>query len=1234
MRSSFAFFVLLIFSFYLVFGGSPSVRNSSAHDVAEQSAFDKREAAYRANNLGVALLEQYKAKEASETFTRALVLKPDLLIARINLSIALYYLPDAEGAKREAQKALTQDENAPQPHYLLGLIARSQNRFEEAVAGFQKVLKGDPADVGANINVGQILVQQKKHDEAISAFRRAIEAEPYNETALYNLGLLLTRTGKRDEGQRLIRRFQQLKQSGAGTALGTNYLESGHYAEAVVSTGAERDLVDRATPDAKFVKGNGAGLPAIANPMQKTEILGRVFRQSDFEDLVKSEAGQRYLVAGLGGSAVLFDYDGDGPLDLFFVTPTDQHLYRNERGRFVEITKDAGALAEKVKGVGISAVAGDYDNDGKPDLFVFRFGNLSLYHNDGKGKFSDVTVASGIPVYPFLTCSVAFVDVDHDGDLDIFIAGLADLSKPPPGGEVKVVVFPSSLAGAPNMLLRNNGNGRFTDITSTAKVGSVGHAVAVVPTDFDNRRDVDLLVVNYDTAPDLFSNQRDGSFRNVAREAGLDTPPGWNCVSVSSGDVNKDGFTDLFIARATGPGLWATSDGKRHFKLGAAPSGFKGSSAAQFIDYDNDGLLDLVTVSARGLQVSRNLGDGWMEVTDQAVARELRQGADDHDGALRLSLASGDLDGDGDTDLILRGPGGLIFARNDGGNRNHSVRVNLKGRVSNRSAIEAKVEMRAGSLWQKLETYSASPAPAPADLIFGLGKREAPDAVRVLWPAGIVQAETEFPASAGGRLRLDITELDRKPSSCPYLYAWNGERFEFVTDFMGGGEMGYLEEPGRYNKPDPEEYVRIRGDQLNEKDGRYELRVTNELEEAMFVDRLQLLVVTHPVDTQVYPNEGMTEPPKPFKLFVTQNAQPPLGAIDDHGKDVLDLISRLDRRWPDDFRVGRIRGYAEEHALTLRLTDAGSADVPSAPARRSLTEKNKEPGTERLSLSAHLGGRAANAKRRARINSRSVLLLTGWTDYAWSSDNVAAAQAGKAMKPPALQVRDAKGNWRTVVDDIGIPVGRPQTVTVDLTNKFLSANREVRIVTNMRVYWDQILFDSSGGDAPAQIARLDPARADLKWRGFSAELTPDNREPFGYDYARVSFTSPWKVMTGRYTREGDVRELLLQSDDMFAICRPGDEISLSFDARTLGPLPAGWTRTFLLYSDGFSKEMDINSASPDQVAPLPFHGMSRYPYAWPEHYPLTEARERYIEKYNTRVVTSPVPLIESFILQR
>ena len=148
--------------------------------------------------------------------------------------------------------------------------------------------------------------------------------------------------------------------------------------------------------------------------------------------------------------------------------------------------------------------------------------------------------------------------------------------------------------------------------------------------------------------------------------------------------------------------------------------------------------------------------------------------------------------------------------------------------------------------------------------------------------------------------------------------------------------------------------------------------------------------------------------------------------------------------------------------------------------------------------------------------------------------------------------------------------------------------------------------------------------AELRPRGFSAEVTPDGREPFGYDYSRVSEASPWKTLTGRYTRFGDVRELLAGADDMFVVSSPGDELSISFDAAALKPLPRGWARTFLLYAEGYSKEMDINSASPHEVAPLPFRRMKGYPYAAPEAYPSTPAHRAYVERYNTRVVADTI----------
>src|SRR4030095_15932067 len=668
-------------------------------------------------------------------------------------------------------------------------------------------------------------------------------------------------------------------------------------------------------------------------------MLRASFRSNELNDLKRKS-----IVTSLGGSTTLFDFDGDGDLDLFWVSATEQHLYRNDAGKLIDVTAAVGALS-KAAGLNVGAIAGDYDNDGRTDLFLVRDGGFALYHNDGAGKFSDVSATAGLPPYPFLPGSVAFVDLDHDGDLDLFIGGLVDLTKTP---KLEEPVFPNDFNAAPNMLLRNDGNGKFTDITPAAKVDELGHVVAIIPTDFNNRRDIDLFVVSYGKAPALFSNQRDGTFRNVASEVGLPAVGNWSCAA--AGDLNKDGYTDFFLGRADGPGVFAMSDGHEKFKTANALDSSAQARSAQFVDYDNDGLLDCLVLTDNGVHILRNLGNSWDDVTTRAISSEL---SEEKLSDSRL-FSSVDLDNDGNEDFFtLAASGQLRTAHNSGSNGNRALRAILTGKVSNLSGLGAKLEARAGSPVQKLESYSAWPSPAPADLTFGLCKRAAVDRVGILWPAGIVQAETEIPKSKSLLFTLNVIELDRKPSSCPFLYTWNGERFEFITDFMGGGEMGYLEEPGRHNKPDPVEYVRIRGDQLKERDGRYQLRVTNELEETLYADQFYLIAVDHPDDVEIYPNEGMTDPPRLYKLFTTKQSHPPFSAVDNHGADVLDPITKLDRRYPDDFDLHRIRGYAEQHTLTMNLGE------PS--------------------------------------KGRTLLLLTGWTDYAWSSDNVAASQSRKNM---------------------------------------------------------------------------------------------------------------------------------------------------------------------------------------------------------------------------------------------
>jgi hypothetical protein len=695
--------------------------------------------------------------------------------------------------------------------------------------------------------------------------------------------------------------------------------------------------------------------------------------------------------------------------------------------------------------------------------------------------------------------------------------------------------------------------------------GGSGAGVSAAATDFDNDRDVDVAVAIPETGADVLLNRRDSSYEDLA--AGLGAP----ALSAANGlivvDADKDGMMDLLVSSGSGPRLLANRLGHKDEEVAAfsTAAGSTPTEAVAVTDADNDGFLDAALLTGSGVGLARNLGGGrWADVSEAGKLNAAGVGA----GAAGLDAA--DLDGDGDQDLVA----GATVLRNQGGGANKQVVIALKGLGDNRFGAGTKVEIRAGTLWQRFEAGTNG-----LPLAMGLGTHEKVDAVRMLWMGGVLQDEIEVETGKP----FEIAQLDRKGTSCPILYAWAGEAIRCVTDFLGGSAYGYLEEAGRWSIPDTDEYVKIRADQLVARDGVWDLRLVNQLEEVIVFDRAQLLVVDHPASVEVYPNERLMPAPPypPYRLYTAADAAPPAWARDEAGRDMTDVVTADDRRTVDTFELLPPKGYARPHALVLGL-----------------------------------GERAAQAGRAGQL----LLLLDGWIDYADSSSNTAAGQAGLVLVPPSLEARRPGGAWRTVIASTGFPAGLPKTMTLDLTGLLKPGETEVRLSTSMRIYWDRVRVATGGSGAETRVTRLDPMRADLAFLGYPRPVSPDGRKPFAYDYSRIASSAPWKSHAGAYTRFGDVRPLLASVDDRYVVTRNGDQLALAFDANAAPPLPEGWTRDFLLFADGFGKDMDPNSATPAMVGPLPYHGMPGYPYPDAAGFTADPARAAWLDEWNTRLV--------------
>jgi hypothetical protein len=381
-----------------------------------------------------------------------------------------------------------------------------------------------------------------------------------------------------------------------------------------------------------------------------------------------------------------------------------------------------------------------------------------------------------------------------------------------------------------------------------------------------------------------------------------------------------------------------------------------------------------------------------------------------------------------------------------------------------------------------------------------------------------------------------------------------------------------------------QEYLRIRGDALQPRDGRYVLQLTEELWETAYADELKLLAVDHPDSVDVFVDERFVPPgPVSLRLFHVAKRQLPLSATDERGRDVLPALRQSDDVYVSNLTPRQYQGVVDSHDLILDLGDIAGG-----------------PG--------------------------SFLFLRGWIYPTDASINVALSQQSSIkLASPSLEVRDAKGRWHSAIGDIGFPSGKDKTIVVDLAGKFPTADHHVRIRTNMQIYWDQAFVARDLANSTTKMTTLPLVSADLHFRGFSRMYRKGGRYgPYWFAYDDVVKESPWRPIEGAFTRFGDVLPLLKNPDDMYVIMGPGDEATIQFDASSATSLPRGWTRDFLLYTDGWIKDSDLNTAFGTTVGPLPFHGVKAYPYRQSEAYPTDAKHQRYLQEYNTRVITGSV----------
>jgi Tfp pilus assembly protein PilF len=1020
-----------------------------------------------------------------------------------------------------------------------------QNQADRAIECFRQATALGPARTDAHINLANALLLAGQAEDALRSAHTVLDFDRNSAAAAYVAGCAHLRLRQPEDALRQLQSSHDLDPTVAAVSyqIGRAQQELSHFEDAIaafqetvriepdhpVAHYALSQVLVRAgnTADAQKaldehnrVRAKGTAAPATPEAFERCKHTQARAPQKalkpdpqgvpvTFADATAAAFGSD--AARYHAPIAVLDYNRDDRNSLVAAEGTNGfRLLGNNQGAFRPV---GAVLPANPGGRYRQILVGDLNNDRFEDLAVLGETASHIYRFATNGAARDVTAAAGLK--SLVATDGALVDLDFTGKLDL----LAVL----PGGKGLRV-------------LRNLGNMYFKDITATSGVpDNVTTARQIAIDDWNNDDLMDVFVTQTTQLPIFLQKLRGGPL------VPTNLPPGkLEGTAIALGDLNGDSRTDLVLGAPDHLDLLL--GGLNQFIH--LPIAIPGLTRIRILDYDNDGWLDLLAAGDR-LTLLRNLGDGkFDDVSARTGLSQLPPGAID-------DLAIADFDQDGDTDLVLAIAGqGLRLLRNDGGNANHQLKLRLIGNRSNATGLGIRVELTAGS-FRVNRTVQGLPVE------IGVGKNDKLDSLTARW---FDLAFNQIDLKPDPHAALPVFEPVLPTGSCPYLYAWDGQRFRFVTDILGSAPLGLRITDTLFAEADPSEYVWLGDDHaFPPRDNAYSIRITEELREVLYLDTAELVVVDHPADTEVHTTDKF-RPGRPFppgELWTLGHRHPLRQATRLDGSDVTAALDQIDgnKVSPTRLRIPQLRGLAEPHGVVL---DFGPLDT----------------------------------------NRPLVLALTGWLRFGGGMANVAASHNPDLPFPfPQLEAETTSGQWQTVPITVGAPAGKTKTILVNLAGLLPAGTHRLRLTTAFEIHWDRIaLFERLDG-SNTRIARLKPDRSDLHWRGFSAFSDLPWTEPLTPDYDRVSPNPPWTITpTGWCTRYGPVNELIDREDNALALLNGGDELTLDFAANRVPQKPPGLRRDFFLFTVGWDKDADFHVELGWQVGPIPWHGLTDQAY--------------------------------------